>query len=493
MEYGRFGTKKDKLMDISTHNSGATAVYRRNKRLLKNHESLVALFQLSADIIVAVALLYLFTSFKLEAFPAAYRVLAVLASFCIWFIYSSRGVYRRSSGYLRGCLRLTGAWAVMVLLLSLIGFITKTSETFSREILLLWASSILLAQNISYCLVSYFSKKYKENFERHLPTLVIGTGSVAEHLVDNLNKNRWLPDKVIGCIKSLDKDETVNVSGVNVLGGLENIRSLIKEHDIRRIYIALPMKASEQIDGLNIDLLDMNVDIIWAPDIFALNLINHSVREVAGIPLISINESPLTSSRVSMIMKEVMDRSIAAMALVLLAPVMIWVAYKVKKSSPGPVFFKQDRHGWDGKVIKVWKFRSMKLHIENEGEVTQATKEDPRITEIGKFIRRTSLDELPQLINVLQGTMSLVGPRPHAVAHNDYYSDKINAYLARHRIKPGITGLAQISGYRGETETIDKMEKRVEYDLAYINNWSLALDIKVLIKTPLSLLSKDIY
>ncbi|WP_415906475.1 undecaprenyl-phosphate glucose phosphotransferase [Neptuniibacter sp. QD72_48] len=480
-------------MDISTPSTGATASYRRSKRLLKNHESLVALFQLSTDIIVAVVLLYLFASFKMEEFPAAYRVLAVIASFCIWFIYSARGVYRQSSDYFRGCLRLTGAWAMMLLLLSLIGFITKTSEIFSREVLLLWAMSILFAQNTSYCLVSYCSKKYKENYERNLPTLVIGTGSVAQHLVESLNKNRWLPDKVIGCVKSLEKDETARVSGVKVLGGLENIRSLIKEHDIRRIYIALPMKASEQIDGLNIDLLDMNVDVIWAPDIFALNLINHSVREVAGIPLISINESPLTSSRISMVMKELMDRSLAAIGLVLLSPVMIWVAYKVKKSSPGPVFFKQERHGWDGKIIKVWKFRSMKLHVEENGEVTQATKEDPRITEIGKLIRKTSLDELPQLLNVLQGSMSLVGPRPHAVAHNDYYSDKINAYLARHRIKPGITGLAQISGYRGETETIDKMEKRVEYDLAYINNWSLLLDLKILLKTPMSLLSKDIY
>jgi putative colanic acid biosynthesis UDP-glucose lipid carrier transferase len=157
------------------------------------------------------------------------------------------------------------------------------------------------------------------------------------------------------------------------------------------------------------------------------------------------------------------------------------------------VFFKQERHGWDGKIIKVWKFRSMKMHVESAGEVTQAQREDPRITKAGKFIRRTSIDELPQLFNVLQGSMSLVGPPPHAVAHNEFYSDKINAYLARHRIKPGITGLAQISGCRGETETIDKMQKRVDYDLEYINNWSVWLDVKILIKTPLSLLSKDIY
>ncbi|MDO6592913.1 undecaprenyl-phosphate glucose phosphotransferase [Neptuniibacter sp. 1_MG-2023] len=480
-------------MTVNNLNTGTQTAIRRNKRLLKNHESLTSLFQLAADVFVAATFLFLLTWVKLESFPPAYRVLTVIAAFSLWFIYSSRGVYRQSSSCLRGCIRLSGAWGILMLLLLLIGFVTKTSEVFSREILLIWAFAVLVFQNISFCLVSYLSKKYKEGIGHHLPVMIIGTGSVAQHLVESLNKNRWLPDKVIGCVKSLDKDQTTTVGNVNVLGGLENIRELIKEHDVRRIYIALPMKASEQIEGVNIDLLDENVDVIWAPDIFALNLLNHSVREVAGVPLISLNESPLTSSKASMVLKDVMDRTIAAVALCMLAPLMVWVAYKVKRSSPGPVFFKQDRHGWDGKVIQVWKFRSMKLHDEANGEVQQATKEDPRITDIGRFIRRTSIDELPQLINVLQGSMSLVGPRPHAVAHNNYYSDKINAYLARHRIKPGMTGLAQINGYRGETETIDKMERRVEYDLSYINNWSLFLDVKILIKTPISLFSKEIY
>jgi putative colanic acid biosynthesis UDP-glucose lipid carrier transferase len=171
--------------------------------------------------------------------------------------------------------------------------------------------------------------------------------------------------------------------------------------------------------------------------------------------------------------------------------VLLFIALAVKINSPGPVFFKQDRHGWNGKVIQVWKFRSMRVH--DDREVVQASRNDTRITAVGRFIRRTSLDELPQLFNVLQGQMALVGPRPHAVAHNHYYSGKILAYMARHRIKPGITGLAQISGCRGETDTIDKMQRRVEMDLHYINNWSLWLDLKILVKTPFTLLSKDIY
>ncbi|NRP59894.1 sugar transferase [Marinobacterium sp. xm-d-564] len=183
----------------------------------------------------------------------------------------------------------------------------------------------------------------------------------------------------------------------------------------------------------------------------------------------------------------------ASLALLALSPQLIWAAYKVKRSSPGPILFKQDRHGWDGKIIKVWKFRSMKLHTEEKGTITQAKANDDRVTSFGKFIRRTSIDELPQLFNVIQGTLSLVGPRPHAVEHNDYYVEKIKAYFARHRIKPGITGLAQISGSRGETETVEKMQQRLEYDLSYINNWSLLTDIKILIKTPLTLFGKNIY
>lgn len=474
-------------------NESSDSSILRGKRLLKNHATLLSLFQIFLDIVVVLLLLILFTYLKTGDFPSEYRVLAIFTAICLWIIYSGRGVYRQSSSYLRGCMRLSSAWGILLLLLVIIGFITKTTHTFSREVLLYWAVSVWISQCIIYCLFSFFSKKHKENSRNQLPVLVVGTGSIARHLIKSLNKSRWLPDLVVGCVKGLDTDEIQQIEGAEVLGTLEQIRELIQQHGIRRVYLALPMKASERVEGLNFDLLDLNIDIIWAPDIFALNLLNHSVREVAGVPLISLNESPLTSSRVSMAMKNIMDRVIAFVALLLLSPLMVWVAWKIKQSSEGPIFFKQKRHGWDGRVINVWKFRSMSLHTEETGAVKQATKDDPRVTEIGSLIRRTSIDELPQLINVLQGKMSLVGPRPHAIEHNDYYSGKINAYLARHRIKPGITGLAQISGYRGETETLDKMEKRVEYDLSYINNWSLWLDIKILIKTPFTLFSKDIY
>jgi len=215
------------------------------------------------------------------------------------------------------------------------------------------------------------------------------------------------------------------------------------------------------------------------------------MSKIEGFSAIHLNESPMTAYPAGAFSKALLDRSAAVLAVVALAPLLLATALAVKWTSPGPVLFKQKRHGWNGNVINVWKFRSMRQH--DSTHVKQASREDPRITRVGAFIRRTSIDELPQLFNVLQGHMSLVGPRPHAIEHNNYYTGKINAYMARHRIKPGITGLAQISGARGETDTIDKMERRVELDLVYINNWSLWLDIKILIKTPFSLLSKDIY
>jgi putative colanic acid biosynthesis UDP-glucose lipid carrier transferase len=213
---------------------------------------------------------------------------------------------------------------------------------------------------------------------------------------------------------------------------------------------------------------------------------------VAGVPLLTLSESPMVNEARALA-KAVMDYTIALLMLIILSPVLIVTAIAIKLTSPGPVFYKQKRHGWDSRVIEVWKFRSMVLHREDGDKVSQATREDARITAVGRFIRRTSIDELPQLFNVLQGTMSLVGPRPHALQHNRYYSEHIKSYMIRHRLKPGITGLAQINGCRGETDLLEKMEKRVKYDIDYINNWSIWLDLKILIMTPFTLFGKDIY
>ena len=237
--------------------------------------------------------------------------------------------------------------------------------------------------------------------------------------------------------------------------------------------------------------MNENIDIHWVPNLISLDLINHSVKEMAGLPLLTLSESPLIGNH--LLFKAVEDRVLALVSLLLFSPLMIIIAVLIKLESPGPVIFRQSRTGWNGKEFPIWKFRSMKLHKVEDGDLKQATKDDERFTRIGRFIRKTSLDELPQLFNVLAGSMSMVGPRPHAIQHNSEYDKRIRAYMTRHRIKPGITGLAQINGYRGETDTLDKMKMRVEFDMQYINNWSFWLDIEILLKTLPALLRNQAY
>jgi putative colanic acid biosynthesis UDP-glucose lipid carrier transferase len=212
-----------------------------------------------------------------------------------------------------------------------------------------------------------------------------------------------------------------------------------------------------------------------------MDLLNHSITDVAGFPVLNIRTSPMKG--VNRLVKALEDRLIAAMIMLLISPLMLLIAVGVKLTSRGPVFFKQRRLGWDGRIINVYKFRTMHVHQEADGHLTQATANDARVTHFGRWLRRTSLDELPQFINVLQGCMSIVGPRPHALLHNELYKESVQAYMQRHHMKPGITGWAQVNGWRGETDTLNKMQKRVEYDLYYINNWSLGFDLKIIFLT----------
>lgn len=263
-------------------------------------------------------------------------------------------------------------------------------------------------------------------------------------------------------------------------GKVAPLIELAKEGGIDEVFIALPMVARDRIRHYLDELSDSTVDTYLVPDLYTYNLNVSQLKRIGGVQTFSIFSSPFDG--MGKVIKRIEDIVIGSMIALLISPVLIAVAVGVKLSSPGPVLFKQDRYGLGGRKIKVWKFRSMKV-MENDAVVTQATKNDPRVTKFGAFIRRTSLDELPQFLNVLQGSMSIVGPRPHAVAHNEQYRKIVDNYMIRHKIKPGITGWAQINGYRGETETVDKMEKRVRYDIQYMQNWSLWLDIKIIFLT----------
>ncbi|WP_229680831.1 undecaprenyl-phosphate glucose phosphotransferase [Marinobacterium zhoushanense] len=434
-----------------------------------------------------ITLLILLTILKTGDVAPHYRTLAALTLLGSVPVYNLTQVYDKRLGYLAGLRHLLIGWLLLLGLLAVLAFVTKTSELYSREVLLQWLTLGFIVQAAAFLPLHRASRQYHSKLRARRRAAILGTGDLALQLAETLNIKRGEP--LIGLIEA-DDQPVADDNLYPVIGQSAHLRQLIEEHDLRRLYIALPAALMEQIEGLYIDLLDTNVDVVWIPDLASMVMLNHSVSDLDGIPAIHLNESPLTAYPTGAFLKGVMDRGLALVGIILISPLLVMTALAVKLSSPGPVLFRQPRHGY-GKVFHVLKFRSMRLH--DDQQVKQATRQDPRITAVGRFIRRTSIDELPQLFNVLMGEMSLVGPRPHAVAHNDYYSDKINAYMARHRIKPGITGLAQVSGCRGETETLDKMQRRVELDLQYINTWSLWLDIKILLKTPFTLISRDIY
>lgn len=459
----------------------------RARRLLQNHDTLLQHVEIALSMACSAIVLLTLAYWRDNEIGAQYRSLAVIAALILLVVYEWRGVFRRFDGNL--AIRLARSWGFVVAVAIGTVFFTKTSTDYSRAVILGWIGFGYLAQ-LCGCQLSYqLTRVMKLSQRRPICSLVVGSTQVAAHLIESINKNAWMPDQIIGVVDDVVRPDAV-AGDIRKLGTFKEIRRIIEEHGVNRVYIALPMSCAQMIEQLYRDVSNMAIDVIWVPDIFNMRLLNHSVRELNGLPLITLSESPL-QSETQLLCKTIMDKTIALLALVMLSPLMAAVALLVWQSSPGPILFRQKRHGWDGRIIEVFKFRSMYIH--DQSAVQQASRNDSRITPIGRFIRRTSIDELPQLFNVLMGTMSLVGPRPHAIAHNGFYAQYIRSYMMRHRIKPGMTGLAQINGLRGETDTLDKMLRRVEMDIEYINRWSIELDLKILLKTPLALLSSNAY
>ncbi len=471
--------------------SGVNLIPVRTRPLIQSRKSGITWFQILLDQVAVVLLLFFHVWMKglpSETDPE-YRILAVLTVLLMAMVYQANGVYRFGSSLIDKLANLTKSWAMVMVMVVIIGFVTKSSATFSREVIIIWFATGLLAQCANYLAVSALQSRVRD---RSTPSLVIGARQLGEHLVTHINGNKWFPDEIVGVIEDSDTQRRLwKHKDTPILGTVDEIAEVIERHDIKRVYIALPMQQSQLVEPLYVNLVASNLDVIWAPDIFGVNLLNHSLWEIGGVPLISLNETPLIGS--SAFTKSVMDYAIASAALIAAAPIMAITALCIKLTSPGPILFEQKRHGWNGEIITVYKFRSMKLHEENTEKYAQATKDDARVTWIGRIIRQTSIDELPQLFNVIKGTMSIVGPRPHPVLMNEFYEKRIADYMSRHRIKPGLTGLAQVSGYRGETQTLESMVGRVQHDLTYINNWSPWLDLQIMFRTVFVLLGKQAY
>lgn len=312
-------------------------------------------------------------------------------------------------------------------------------------------------------------------FKKSRNVIVIGDSSKALKLFNDLKKSEWIGFNPLGVFSFNSNYNTADYNGT-----ADHAIEIIQNQDINQVYIVMTQQNIEQVDNLLKILSDTTCSTVIVPELFSYDFLYSRVEDINGTPIIPIIDTRIKG--INIFLKRVEDICVASVILLMISPLLLGIAVAIKLNSKGPVFFKQVRYGLNGKPILVYKFRSMSV-MENGPEVKQAVKNDPRVTKVGAFIRRTSLDELPQFINVILGNMSVVGPRPHAAAHNEEYRKLITGYMLRHKVKPGITGLAQIRGWRGETDTLDKMEKRVECDLEYIRTWSLLLDLKIILLT----------
>jgi putative colanic acid biosysnthesis UDP-glucose lipid carrier transferase len=367
----------------------------------------------------------------------------------------------------------------------LVGFLSKTSTIFSRLVVGSWIILVPTIQ-LTLRLLVYLGLRWIRSRGSNFRTVVIaGAGDLGQRLARNIITSPWLGLRLIGFFDDFLADPTVR-PGVReddfpLMGDLDDLVDYVKEHDIDMVYLALPMRAEERLRQAVEGLQDTTVSVFFAPDVFIFSLLGACLTDLRGVPLISLWESPFYG--VNSWLKRAEDLLVASLFLLVSLPLMLIIALGVKVSSPGPVFFKQRRYGLDGKEITIYKFRTMTVCEDGAENFTQVKKDDSRVTRFGAFLRRISLDELPQLVNVLQGSMSIIGPRPHPLALNSQFRQHVPRYMLRHKIKPGLTGWAQVNGWRGETDNINKMEMRVAHDLDYLTNWSLWLDLKILFRT----------
>lgn len=377
-------------------------------------------------------------------------------------------------------------WSCVVAVLVFLSIAFRLTHIFPHNAILLWfiatPSVLLLADSLSMPLGKWLA------FERAIMQrfIIIGANDLGLELARRIDQSHS-GGKFFGFFdyrssvrltEGMDRTVTANCSA-------KDFADFVRRNSITHVYLALPISSTPRIDELVRELRDTTASIYFVPNIFAFDLVQARCVEINGMPAFSICDSPLQG--MSGVWKRVFDVALATVALLLAWPVLLGIALAIKQSSAGPILFKQRRYGLNGEEILVYKFRTMTV-CEDGSVVAQATPQDHRVTPLGAFLRRTSLDELPQILNVLEGKMSFVGPRPHAVAHNEAYRKLINGYMIRHKVRPGITGWAQVNGLRGETSTVERMHQRVQYDLDYLKNWSLWLDLQIIARTALHIL-----
>ncbi len=396
------------------------------------------------------------------------------------FALTFPGPNRFRDSLLGAAVDIASSWVTLVAILALCAYATRSLHFFEGRVLLWW---VLLTPGLQWLAVGIGKVVVRAHAARpasRRSAVVVGAGPLGVKVARALSQSREHGIDFVGYFDDRGDGRLDPDAAAQILGGLKEVADHCTRHAVREVYITLPLGSQPRIAELLDQLQGTTASLFFVPDVFGISIIQGRLQDMNGIPVVGICETPFTGT--NELVKRISDIVLASIILVIISPLLLLIAIGVKLTSPGPVIFKQRRNGLDGGEITVYKFRSMNAQ-DNGPVIRQATRHDPRVTRFGAFIRRTSLDELPQFVNVLQGRMSIVGPRPHAVAHNEEYRQLIKAYMVRHKVKPGITGWAQINGQRGETDTIEKMRTRLEYDLEYLRNWSLGLDLRIIATT----------
>ncbi|WP_256080018.1 undecaprenyl-phosphate glucose phosphotransferase [Massilia sp. YIM B04103] len=454
-----------------------------------NDIPLISFFQRVLDPLIIMGTLYVASMLFGEPFTGYSLVLMILAFFISSAVYQHVDPYRtwRSGRMLAYSRDMFVGWMVTALILVFLGSVSGLAYHYDEDVVLAWFVATPFVLLFSHLAARKLGSDPAEPSEVR-SVLIIGANDVGLKFARTIERHPNLFMQVKGFFDDRTEDRHPAELKHPMLGKMADVAAYVRENNVKMIFISTPISAQPRIRKLLDDLQDTTASVYFLPDIYVFDLMQARFDNVGGMPVIAICETPFTGFN-SMV-KRASDIVLAAAIQLLLLPIMALIALAVKLSSPGPIIFRQRRYGLYGEQIIVYKFRSMTV-AEDGAKVVQATKNDQRVTRVGAFLRKTSLDELPQFINVLQGRMSIVGPRPHAVAHNEQYRKLIKGYMLRHKVKPGITGWAQVNGLRGETETLDKMEARIRFDLDYLRNWSLWLDLWIVVKTVKVVLDRE--
>lgn len=454
-----------------------------------NDIPLTAFFQRVLDPLIVMGMLYLATLAFGEPFSGYCLVLMILAFFVSSAVYQHIDPYRpwRSGRMLAYARDTVSGWCVTIAVLYFLGSASGMKYYYDERVLLAWAVATPLALVASHIAVRFAGGRRGDASELR-SVLVVGANDAGIRFADVCRRHPNLFMQVRGFFDDRCHARWPARLALPVLGQMEDTAAYVRRHNIKMVFISQPVSAQPRIRRLIDELKDTTASVYFLPDVYVFDLMQARFDTIGGMPVIAISETPFMGF--NSVLKRGTDIVVSSLALVLLAPLMLAIAAAVKLGSPGPVIFRQRRYGLYGEEIYIYKFRSMTV-TDDGADIVQARRHDGRVTRVGRFLRRTSLDELPQFVNALQGRMSVVGPRPHAVAHNEQYRKLIKGYMLRHKVKPGITGWAQVNGLRGETATLDRMEARIRYDLDYLRNWSLWLDLWIILKTVKVVFSRE--